>query len=202
MKKAIRHFIIAKAREVFQEKGYSCTTMEDIAGAAEISKPTLYHYFSGKESIFRQVVKLSDSEFEEIINPVIQGPDEFPLRLKNLTYEILNHVNKNRGILKIAFHESHMFIEAMDHEQQDGIHEFLESKVRNISKMKEFFQEGKKKGYVRENIPAELIAVFYSGILSEFSLAYILGKERMANLDLNELVNYITGILSSGVLKI
>jgi AcrR family transcriptional regulator len=202
VKKAIRHFIIAKAREVFQEKGYSCTTMEDIAGAAEISKPTLYHYFSGKESIFRQVVKLSDSEFEEIINPVIQGPDEFPLRLKNLTYEILNHFNKNRGILKIAFHESHMFIEAMDHERKGGIHEFLESKVRTVSKLKEFFQEGIKKGYVRKNIPAELIAVFYSGILSEFSLAYILGKERMANLDLNELVNYITGILSSGVLKI
>ena len=31
MKQAIRHFVIEKAREVFESKGFSATTVEDIA---------------------------------------------------------------------------------------------------------------------------------------------------------------------------
>lgn len=201
MKNAIRNFIVSRAREVFLQKGYSCTTMEDIASAAEISKPTLYHYFTGKENIFQQVLRLSNSEFEELIHPVLQGPEEFPEKLKKLTHEIINHIDKNRGLLKIAFHESNMFIEALDKDQTGGIQRFLENKLRNISRLKDFFLAGMKKGYVRKNIPAELIAVFYSGILSEFSLAYILGKERKADPRLDELTESVTGIVCHGILK-
>ena len=201
MKEAIRHFVVEKAREVFGEKGYSSTTIEDIANASEISKPTLYNYFSGKDDIFRSVIKLSNDEFEELINPVVYGHEEFPEKLRILTYEILQHMNKNRGLLKIAFHESHMFIEAIDNDQSGGFHKILESKVKTVKKMKEFFQEGVRKGHIKKDIPVELIAVFYTGIIGEFSLSYILGKEKMANFDLNQITYHITNILSKGIFK-
>jgi AcrR family transcriptional regulator len=201
LKKAIRHFIIEKSREVFEQKGYTNTTIEDIAKASDISKPTLYNYFSGKDDIFRSVVELANSEMDELIAPIIKGPELFTEKLTKLTYEFLNHVNKNRGILKIAFHESHMFIEAIDNHSFGGLERLLEATERRVNTIKGFFEDGKQQGFILENVPVDLIAVFYVGILGEFSLGYILGKEGMANLDLLTLTDHITTILARGILK-
>lgn len=201
MKEAIRHFVIEKAREVFEQKGYTSTTIEDIAKASDISKPTIYNHFNGKDDIFRSVVELSNSEMDELIEPIINSPEPFPEKLKKLTYESLNHVNKNRGILKIAFHESHMFIEAIDKNSFGGMERLLESMESRVNKIKDFFREGIEKDYVDEDLPLDLIAVFYVGILGEFSLGYIFSKEGMAGLDLETITKHITTILTKGVFK-
>jgi len=201
LKEAIRHFIVEKAREIFELKGYTNTTIEDLAQAADISKPTLYKYFNGKDDIFRGVVDLSNTEFDELLKPLLTVSEIFPEKLKQLTFSVLNHVNKNRGILKIAFHESHMFIEAIDKENFGGIERLLEAKDKRVQIFKKFFQEGLDNGYLTSDIPLDLIAVFYTGMLGEFSLGYILGKERMADFDLNELTDHITSIISKGIVK-
>ena len=46
-----RH-ILETSLAVFSEAGYAGATMEAIAAAAGISKPTLYQYFDGKEALF------------------------------------------------------------------------------------------------------------------------------------------------------
>jgi AcrR family transcriptional regulator len=46
-----RNDIIDAAIQLFYEKGYNGTTMDDIAGRAEFTKMTVYSYFSGKEEI-------------------------------------------------------------------------------------------------------------------------------------------------------
>lgn len=46
-----RHQIIDRAAELFDRQGYHQTSVDDIAEAVGIRKPTLYHYFSGKEEI-------------------------------------------------------------------------------------------------------------------------------------------------------
>ncbi len=44
------------ARELFLEKGYGCTTTEDIAVKSHISKQTLYRLFPDKPAIFAAVI--------------------------------------------------------------------------------------------------------------------------------------------------
>jgi len=46
-----RTLIVRRAAELFERNGYHGTNMSQIALAAGIRKPTLYHYFSGKEEI-------------------------------------------------------------------------------------------------------------------------------------------------------
>jgi len=47
-----RQQIIVAAKRVFSEKGYTRTTIEDIAHEAELSPGTLYLYFKNKEELF------------------------------------------------------------------------------------------------------------------------------------------------------
>ena len=46
-----REAILAAAARLFAQKGYEATTMDDIAGAAGISKATLYRYVASKEEL-------------------------------------------------------------------------------------------------------------------------------------------------------
>ena len=47
--------ILGRALELFTEKGYEGTGMDDIAKAVGIRKASLYYHFDGKESIFSAV---------------------------------------------------------------------------------------------------------------------------------------------------
>ena len=46
-----RGCLLAAAARVFSEKGYRATSMNDLADAVGISKPTLYHYVSSKQQL-------------------------------------------------------------------------------------------------------------------------------------------------------
>jgi TetR/AcrR family transcriptional regulator len=47
--------ILARAAALFAERGYSATTMNEVAAACEISKATLYHYVADKHALLAQI---------------------------------------------------------------------------------------------------------------------------------------------------
>lgn len=49
--------LTAAALELFVEKGYAATRLEEIAARAGVSKGTLYLYFASKEELFKAVVR-------------------------------------------------------------------------------------------------------------------------------------------------
>lgn len=49
--------LCAAALELFVEKGFAATRLEDIATRAGVSKGTLYLYFDGKEALFKAVIQ-------------------------------------------------------------------------------------------------------------------------------------------------
>jgi AcrR family transcriptional regulator len=64
-----RRAILNCARELILAKGVERVSMEDIAKGAELSKATVYLYFSGKEIIFNEIREESAKVFLERIQP-------------------------------------------------------------------------------------------------------------------------------------
>jgi AcrR family transcriptional regulator len=73
-----RQQIIVAAKRVFSEKGYSKSTMEDIAREAELSPGTLYLYFKNKDELYASLslrilqylnIRLEDVKKEPDIEP-------------------------------------------------------------------------------------------------------------------------------------
>lgn len=48
---------MSAALELFVERGYAATRLEDVAARAGVSKGTVYLYFSGKEALFQAVIR-------------------------------------------------------------------------------------------------------------------------------------------------
>ena len=55
------------AATLFLEKGYAGTSMDDIAGAAQVSKQTIYTHFHSKEELFADLVLGNAERVEDFI---------------------------------------------------------------------------------------------------------------------------------------
>lgn len=70
---ARRAQLIQVGREVFAEKGYEATSVEEIATRAKVSKPIVYEHFGGKEGLYAVVV---DREMEYVIGVISEALSE------------------------------------------------------------------------------------------------------------------------------
>jgi AcrR family transcriptional regulator len=59
--------IVAAALEVFVERGFAATRLEEVARRAGVTKGTLYLYFDNKEALFKAVVR------ETLVPGIAQG---------------------------------------------------------------------------------------------------------------------------------
>ncbi|MHA6692982.1 TetR/AcrR family transcriptional regulator [Devosia sp. A449] len=64
-----RHIILDAATEVFLKQGYAGASMDEIVTLAGVSKPTVYSNFSGKETLFVEVVtNMSNATSDHVHN--------------------------------------------------------------------------------------------------------------------------------------
>ena len=61
--------LVAAALDLFVERGFAATRLDDVAGRAGVSKGTLYLYFESKEALFKAVI-------EEAIVPLLASAED------------------------------------------------------------------------------------------------------------------------------
>ena len=97
--------ILQKALNLFLEKGYIATSINDICSAANISKPTLYYYFKDKQHLF---ISLHKKTLDEVLNPYlksaasIKNPEKrFAFMIQEYTKVVCRHPE-----LRILIHDT------------------------------------------------------------------------------------------------
>lgn len=90
---ARRAQLIEIGREVFAERGYGATSVEEIAARAKVSKPILYDHFGGKEGLYAVIV---DREMEYILNQIAEAVTSGSprARLEKATLAYLTYVKE------------------------------------------------------------------------------------------------------------
>lgn len=73
-KQQCRARILKASRQLFSAKGFEQTTMDDIAARAEVSKATLYNYFTNKGSLLLGIAQTALDEIRQMVAE--QLPDE------------------------------------------------------------------------------------------------------------------------------
>jgi AcrR family transcriptional regulator len=98
-----RQEILATAAAMFDEAGYALTSMDAIAAAVGIAKPTVYHHFGSKHEILSAI-------HEEFIDQLIarqEARDGVGLRpdqhLLEIMSDILELMETHRGYLRVFF---------------------------------------------------------------------------------------------------
>lgn len=106
-----REDILEAASQIFSQKGFQATSMQDIAEAVNIQKGSLYHHYSSKQAILsavldRAIKTLSDHMQEVITRPL--PPEE---KLRQCIGEYLLVLLKHRNLTAVLLLE-HRSLEA------------------------------------------------------------------------------------------
>jgi AcrR family transcriptional regulator len=128
--------IMAAALDIFVERGFASTKLDDVAARAGVSKGTLYLYFSSKEELFKAVI-------QQGILPVLEQGEEMLAQHSGDTASLLRDLIHNwwevvgstklAGILKLIVSEAGNFPEVARYFHDNvsqGIDELLRKVLR------------------------------------------------------------------------
>jgi AcrR family transcriptional regulator len=116
--------LLEAAIDLFVERGYAATRLEDVARRAGVSKGTLYLYYENKEELFKAVVRSN-------IVPVIGEAEASVAEFDGHSADLLRHLihswwqrlgaTKASGIIKLVMAEADNFPELARFYQEEVI---------------------------------------------------------------------------------
>ena len=68
--------LLATARQVFSERGYADTSMDDLTAQASLTRGALYHHFGDKKGLLIAVVAQIDAEMDTRLQAISNGTDD------------------------------------------------------------------------------------------------------------------------------
>lgn len=153
--------LTAAALDLFVEKGFAATRLDDVATRAGVSKGTLYLYFDSKEALFKAVI-------EEGIVPALaaaeqqmagyQGPAAELLRILLLGWWQQIGSTRMGGVVKLIISESRNFPDVAQYYHDHVI-------VRGRSLLRTALERGIASGEFRKMDPESCIDVIIAPLL-------------------------------------
>jgi AcrR family transcriptional regulator len=68
--------LVDVASELFTERGYAGTSLDEIVSGARVTKGALYHHFSGKQALFEAVFETVEAEATAAIRKAVRDHDD------------------------------------------------------------------------------------------------------------------------------
>lgn len=100
-----REQLLLIGRELFAERGFEATSIEEIAQRAKVSKPVVYEHFGGKEGLYAVVV---DREMQRLMVRVTEALDASHPRamLEQAAVALLTYIEDEQEGFRILVRDS------------------------------------------------------------------------------------------------
>ncbi|MCD6501309.1 TetR/AcrR family transcriptional regulator [bacterium] len=184
---------LAAARELFTEKGFQRTTMEEIARRAGFSKATIYNYFTGKEQLLAELIK-------GVFSSLHRNTDEIFSEKVGLTEGIDTYIDMSMSYLK----ENRNFFRVMMSEGfrlgsliEDVIHPNVFAGMDGLKQKLTSFFEGHEKELAPSIPPSEMARMLVALIMG-YAADWVMADEES---DLMSKKGLILELFYRGALK-
>ena len=184
--------IIDTAAELFHKKGYSSTSLDDVAKALGISKPALYHYVKNKNElltiIYTQTFENIFMDTYEISNMDLL-PDEKLRRI--IRHHITNIIMKDLYMFSVFFSEENRL-------PKRDFNKIREEKRRYTGIIEKILEEGMSQGLFVKTDP-RLQAYAIIGMGNWIYKWYKVGETRFSP---EQISDYFIQLLEGGYLVV
>jgi AcrR family transcriptional regulator len=154
----VRDQILRTAAELFRERGYRASTLDDIATRLGMSKASLYTYFRAKEEMLAAISRETIEGFTRELGLVLRSDLSPEDKLRRIVREHVRFVIANRAFLTVFFSEESnlpaRFVRAIAG-QKDRYDKGVESVIA----------EGIRRGVFRD-VPPRLVVFGLLGMLN------------------------------------
>ena len=107
-----REAVLKTAAELFIEKSYGRTSLNDVADRLRITKPALYHYFHNKEEILIECYRMGVGLIEEILNEIARHGGNGLQKVEAFIHSYANVMTLNFGRCVMRLDEGDLTREA------------------------------------------------------------------------------------------
>jgi AcrR family transcriptional regulator len=153
----LRERLFRAALNLFAEKGYVETTVEDITNAADVGKGTFFNYFPSKDHILIAFAEMQLAKLKAAAEEARRTQTPMPEFLRSLGVRMTGEPTKNPDIIRallLAYLSSTPVREAM-----------LDLQKRVLAVHTEMITMGQERGEIRADLPPlEIAQVFRQAI--------------------------------------
>jgi AcrR family transcriptional regulator len=135
-----REAVLKTAAQLFLEKSYGRTSLNDVAERLNITKPALYHYFHNKEEILVECYRLGTTLIGETLNEIASHCGTGLEKVEAFIHSYANVMTLNFGRCVMRLDEGDLSSEALA--------EVRAYKRKIDRRLRSFIQEGMEDGSV------------------------------------------------------
>ena len=152
-----RDAVLKTAAQLFLEKSYARTSLNDVADRLKITKPALYHYFRNKEQILLECYRVGTGLIEEILNDIASRCGTGLEKVEAFIYSYANVMTVNFGRCVMRLDDGDLSPEALA--------EVRTYKRKIDRRLRSFIQEGIADGSITA-CDAKIAAFSIAGALN------------------------------------
>lgn len=185
--------LVTTAEKLFMEKGYNETTIDDLLDASSLSKGGFYHYFSSKEEVLEESIKVLMESLLEQILPIVEDDSLNAMQKLRMFFQKKNEYKEPKN--EVARYISKLL-------QSDfAVYKYYlvlaQSYVEPLAKI---IEQGSKEGIFSVTYPWETADILVRAVTSFPQSAlmseYLQDEERLSrySFSMNEVIAKVLGI--------
>ena len=158
---ATRGKILDAALELFANRGYSGTSVQDIVGVARVTKPVLYYYFRNKSDLYQALVDKAHDERHRVMSEAADAGRDVETKLVGIVTSLFKFLQGHRNLVGIVFATTFAARDELPREIQ-----YLEKARRNFEVVQDIVRDGQADGSLSDEFDAEELARGIWGMMS------------------------------------
>ncbi|TME00407.1 MAG: TetR/AcrR family transcriptional regulator [Chloroflexi bacterium] len=185
--------ILKAAEELFLAKGYKGVSMKEVADVVQVTPAALYYHFpQGKEDLFMSVIQAMFEEWSAGISRAIAPAHSIRERLNLLTSYLLTLPVDHFPVLIQDAKE-----QIKDREKQRAIFRQLRGTFQQH--IADAFQQAIDAGEVTADIPANLLASMYLGLIIALLQDMHFSAKDSERIEVPRLASILVSVLLDGI---
>jgi len=166
--------ILDRAEQLFVDKGYAATSVNDIAEAADFSRTSIYQYFGSKEEIYLHILERYTDLLTERVREAASGSPTVPGKIRAFLDEIRRMIREKPNFFEMYFIQRHQVELRLSAELKGR----LNAKRRRLENVfREFYRRGIERGEVRRIRFKDASNLFFAQIMGMMLLHEYYGEE-------------------------
>jgi TetR/AcrR family fatty acid metabolism transcriptional regulator len=185
-----RRLLLDAAVRVFARKGYHAARVGDIAEEAGVAYGLLYHYFSSKEEVLRNVFRETWRALIATIESVERGEDTPREQLRKVAEILLRSWKRDPDLVRVLVLEvtrSQLLAGEMD------------EIVASFAVIQAIVERGQADGSIRGDLDARLASYVFYGAIDELLTGWVLGRLPDSDEDLARAERTVVEIVAGGL---